>query len=83
VAGSNFFGYEVIVPRPPAGACITLPPGMSLAMNWLKIRSGTAALPVAQTVDCAFQLVGETTGSSKVSSAIAGLEARVLVLERA
>jgi hypothetical protein len=29
-------------------------------MNFLKCRSGTSALPVAQEVDCVFQLVAET-----------------------
>jgi hypothetical protein len=77
----TFFGFEVIVPRPVPGAMITLPPGMSLALNWLKIRSGTASLPVAQDVDCAFQLVGETTAGSKMQRAVADLDARLKALE--
>jgi hypothetical protein len=81
VSPDNFFGFEVIVPRPPPGACITMPPGMSLALNWLKIRSGTSSLPVPQTVDCTFALVGETTTGSKVQRAVADLDARVAVLE--
>jgi hypothetical protein len=40
-------------------------------------------LRVPQSVDCLFQLVGETTAGSKVPAAIAGLEARVAVLEAA
>jgi hypothetical protein len=81
VDNNTFFGYEVVVPRPVPGATITLPPGMSLAMNFLKCRSGTSSLPVAQDVDCAFQLVGETAAASKMSSAVAALDARVLALE--
>jgi hypothetical protein len=83
VSPGNFFGFPILVPRPPAGACITLPPGMSLALNWLKIRSGTSALPVAQDVDCAFQLVGETTAGSKMQRSIADLDARLKALEAA
>jgi hypothetical protein len=67
VDNSTFFGYEVVVPRPVPGACITLPPGMSLAMNFLKIRSGTSSLPVGQQSDCTFTLVGEATVSSKAA----------------
>jgi hypothetical protein len=78
---NTFFGYEVTVPRPVPGAMITLPQGMSLALNWLKIRSGTAALPVAQDVDCTFALVGETVVGSKMQRAVADLDARVLALE--
>jgi hypothetical protein len=78
---NTFFGHEVIVSRPVPDAMITLPSGMSLAMNWLKIRSGTSALPVAQTANCTFQLVGETAAASKASAAFAALEARVLALE--
>jgi hypothetical protein len=83
VAGSNFFGFEVVVPRPPPGAMITLPPGMSLAMNFLKCRSGASSLPVAQEVDCVFGLVGETAAGSKMQRTVADLDARVLALEAA
>jgi hypothetical protein len=78
---NTFFGYEVSVPRPVPGAMITLPPGLSLAMNFLKCRSGTSSLPVPQTVDCTFALIGEVTAGSKVQRAVADLDARVLALE--
>ena len=78
---TTFFPYEVIAPRPVPGACITMPPGMSWAMNFLKIRSGTSGLPVVQDVDCAFQLVGEVTAGGKTQRSLADLDARVLALE--
>ena len=47
----------MIVPNPKAGSAITLPAGMGLDVLWVKVRSGTAAAPVAQEADRTFQIV--------------------------
>jgi hypothetical protein len=65
VDSNSLFGYEVQVPRCPANAAITLPSTMGSAVAFVKLRSGTSTLPVPQAQDCQFQLVLETSASSK------------------
>src|SRR6516225_3276908 len=55
--GSAYISYEVTVPNPPPGASITMPLDYGQDVSWLKIRSGTALLPVMQEADRAFTLV--------------------------
>jgi hypothetical protein len=48
---STFFPFEVSVPRPVPGSVLTLPADFGTAVPFVKVRSGTSALPVAQTAD--------------------------------
>jgi hypothetical protein len=54
---NTFFPHEVEAPRPPVGGCITLPPDLGEAVSFVKIRSGTSALPVVQSADREFKFV--------------------------
>jgi hypothetical protein len=56
---NTYFPFEVNVARPPVGGVLTLPPGLGAAVSFVKIRSGTSALPVAQQADRQFELVLE------------------------
>jgi hypothetical protein len=56
---NTYFPYEVNVARPPVGGVLTLPAGLGAAVSFVKIRSGTAALPVTQQADRQFELVLE------------------------
>jgi hypothetical protein len=51
--------FEVSLPRPVPGAVVTFPAGMGMNLDWVKIRSGTAGLPVVQEADRKFQLILE------------------------
>jgi hypothetical protein len=49
--------YEVVLPQPKPGSVMTFPAGMGLKLDWVKVRSGTAGLPVPQEADRVLQLV--------------------------
>jgi hypothetical protein len=49
--------FEVVVPRPPPGSTLKLTPDLGRDVNWVKVRSGTASNPVAQSADREFQFV--------------------------
>jgi hypothetical protein len=51
--------YEVTLPRPVPGSVLTFPTGLGLKPDWVKIRSGTAGIPVPQEADRTFTLVLE------------------------
>jgi hypothetical protein len=51
--------YEVTLPRPVPGSVLTFPPGMGAYPQWVKVRSGTASVPVMQEADRTFTLVLE------------------------
>ena len=52
-------GNELVAIATP-GTCVLLDPQQFAAMPFLKIRSGTASSPVAQTADRALQLILRT-----------------------
>jgi hypothetical protein len=56
-AVGSYVGYEVVVPDVAAGAVFTSPSGIGGPVNWIKLRSGTRNIPVAQAADRAFRLV--------------------------
>jgi hypothetical protein len=57
---STFYPFEIEVARPPVGGCITLPASMGTAVSFVKVRSGTRALPISQQADRTFQFIVET-----------------------
>jgi hypothetical protein len=57
--GVAYNTFEVVVPRPPVGASITVPIGLGSGVQQLKVRSGTALLPVVQEQDREFSFVVE------------------------
>jgi hypothetical protein len=66
VVPNAMVNFEVQVPQVHPGATVTFPSGMGLNLNWVKVRSGTAAVPVVQEEDRAFQLelsVADTTSA--------------------
>ena len=50
-------GVEYLA-RAAAGRCVLLPPADFARVRWLRIRSGTAATPVAQAAERQLQLHG-------------------------
>jgi hypothetical protein len=52
--------YEVTLPQPRPGSIMTFPPGMGAYPQFVKVRSGTAGVPVVHEADRTFQLVLET-----------------------
>ena len=59
ISPETYFAYEVEVPRPPPGGCITLPASMGAAVSFVRVRSGTRSLPVSQQADRLFQFIPE------------------------
>lgn len=55
--------YEVTVPVVTPGSVVAFPPSTGATVNWIKIRSGTQAVPVKQKADRTFQLVLEEAGT--------------------
>jgi hypothetical protein len=49
--------FEAAVKLVPVNGLLLMPPGSGATVGWLKIRSGTRSLPVAQTADRKFTLV--------------------------
>jgi hypothetical protein len=56
---TTYFPFEVNVARPPVGAVLTLPAGLGTAVSFVKVRSGTSALPVTQSANRQFDFVLE------------------------
>jgi hypothetical protein len=59
VAAGSLAGHEVTVPVVRPDSVLAFPPGTGVAVNWIKVRSGTAAVPVKQAADRIFQFVLE------------------------
>jgi hypothetical protein len=57
--GDAFHTYEAKVPRPPPGSVIVVPVGLGGGVSFVKVRSGTALVPIAQSADRAFSFVVE------------------------
>jgi hypothetical protein len=55
--GVAYNSFEVVVPRPPPNASITMPLDMGGGVAFVRVRSGTALVPVAQDADREFQFV--------------------------
>jgi hypothetical protein len=68
---STYFPFEVNVARPPVGGVLTLPAGLGAAVSFVKVRSGTAALPVTQQADRKFQLILEIPSTAAAPAAAA------------
>jgi hypothetical protein len=64
--GVAYNTFEVVVPRPPAGASITVPIGLGSGVQQLKVRSGTVLVPVIQEADRAFSFVVEVLDPAPV-----------------
>jgi hypothetical protein len=59
VPGAAYNTYEAVVPNPRAGSTVILPTNLGQSLAWVKVRSGTAAAPVAQEADREFMFVVE------------------------
>jgi hypothetical protein len=62
--GGSFGLYEVIVPSVTPGASVLLPPAMGTSISWVRLRSGTHAVPVPQAADRTFGLVLELSDAA-------------------
>jgi hypothetical protein len=60
----KFNSYEVALPRIAINGVVTLPPGLGGDVSYVKVRSGTATLPILQEFDREFQLVMEIPNSA-------------------
>jgi hypothetical protein len=56
VVPNQMVGFEVKVPAVQPGSTVTFPVGMGVNIQWVRVRSGTAAAPVPQEADRVFQL---------------------------
>jgi hypothetical protein len=56
--------FEVTLPQPRPGSAMTFPTGMGQGLDWVKVRSGTAGMPVVQEEDRVFQLILQVTGTA-------------------
>jgi hypothetical protein len=59
VAASTLAGYEVTVPIIRPDSVVAFPPGTGTAINWIRVRSGSQAVPINQAADSTFQFVLE------------------------
>lgn len=59
VTPTSLDDYEIIIPSVTAGSVVAFPPGTGVTVNWIKIRSGTQAVPIKQAADRVFQIVVE------------------------
>lgn len=57
----TFTPFEVVLPIVPVKSSLVLPATTGYTVNFIKLRSGTAALPVTQAGDRAFSLILEET----------------------
>jgi hypothetical protein len=67
VVPNEMIDFEITVPQVRPGSTVTFPAGMGLSVQWVKVRSGTAAVPVPQEADRVFQLellVPDTTSGA-------------------
>jgi hypothetical protein len=51
--------FQAVVFKPRAGSIIVVPAGFGVDVSWLKVRSGTAIVPVVQSADREFSFVVE------------------------
>jgi hypothetical protein len=54
-----YHSFETVVARPHAGSIIVVPLGFGADVSFLKVRSGTALVPVVQSANREFQFVVE------------------------
>jgi hypothetical protein len=57
--GDAYRSFEAVVFKPMAGSSITVPAEFGIDVTWLRVRSGTAIVPVIQSADRAFSFVCE------------------------
>jgi len=57
VGNGQFLPYEVTVPALPDGVILSMPPESGERIFWIRIRSGTRAVPVVQSHERTFQIV--------------------------
>jgi hypothetical protein len=55
--GDAFRTFEVTVPRPHPGSMLKLSSDLGRDITWVKVRSGTAEIPVVQQADREFKFV--------------------------
>lgn len=51
-----FVAYELIIPTVTPGAALAMPANTGEMMSWIRLRSGTATVPIIQTADRLFGL---------------------------
>jgi hypothetical protein len=56
-ATDTFVGFEVVVPSVIRGSIFVMPPGTGDMISFIRFRSGTKAMPVAQAAQRQFQIV--------------------------
>jgi hypothetical protein len=75
--GANAYrSFEAVVARPPAGSIIVVPLGFATDVSWLKVRSGTALVPVPQSADRMFSFVCEMPDVAPAKRRAAGWAGR-------